>query len=61
VRPILPTVLLVCANLPAASPAAAQGASDAPAVRPVYLDDAGVIRWRDSKQEVALSFAGGGT
>ncbi|HLQ13591.1 MAG TPA: hypothetical protein VK130_10185 [Steroidobacteraceae bacterium] len=41
---------LWCRGLPAA-PGAMQ---DGPAVRAVYLDRAGVIRWRDNREEVAL-------
>jgi len=35
-------------------PAAPGATDDGPAVRAVYLDQAGVIRWRDNQEEVAL-------
>ena len=38
--------LILLALLPAALPAQAR--------RAVYLDNAGVVRWRDTRQEVAL-------
>lgn len=39
---------------PARATAAARQPDDGAAVRPAYLDSAGVVRWRDSKEEVAL-------
>jgi hypothetical protein len=30
------------------------GLSDGPAIRPIYLDKSGVVRWRDTNSEVAL-------
>ena len=37
-----------------AAPVGAHASGDGPATRAVYLDSDGVIRWRDSKQEVGL-------
>jgi len=51
-------IAVTLALAPAAAPAqrAPSGASDrpAPAARAVYLDSAGVVRWSDDRQEVAL-------
>jgi hypothetical protein len=48
------TALLAFLFLPLGSLAAAQAPNHGAAVRGVYLDSAGVIRWRDSHEEVAL-------
>ncbi|HYT83360.1 MAG TPA: hypothetical protein VEK86_07910, partial [Gemmatimonadales bacterium] len=49
---------LLAASLGVAVPAAhaqlATGAAPAPANRAVYLDNQGVVRWRDDRQEVTL-------
>ena len=37
-----------------ASARSGTGNSDGPAVRPLYLDQSGIVRWRDSNSEVAL-------
>ena len=53
-RFILAVACLLSA-LPALSPqAAARDPDSGPAVRAVFLDKQGVVRWRDSRQEVAL-------
>jgi hypothetical protein len=49
IRLLAAALLLV---LPGA--AAAQGAEGAPAVRRAYLDSEGVVRWRDTREEVVL-------
>ncbi|MDP3772947.1 MAG: hypothetical protein Q8Q85_01640, partial [Gemmatimonadales bacterium] len=51
------TVLLpawLAALVPAAHAQRAAGAAPAPASRAVYLDNEGVVRWRDDRQEVTL-------
>ena len=55
-RTLLVAVLavLIVAVGPGSSTIAAQVASPIPAARSVFLDDAGVIRWRDDRSEVAL-------
>jgi hypothetical protein len=58
-RPILLSVALaalvaLAAFLPAAQAQRAVGAAPAPANRAVYLDSAGVVRWRDDRQEITL-------
>jgi hypothetical protein len=50
-RFLMLVVWLVAALVP---PADAQSSDAGAAVRPVYLDSAGVIRWGDSKEEVRL-------
>ena len=47
-------VALIALVLVASAPVAAQRSSPPRAMRAVYVDANGVIRWRDSKQEVAL-------
>lgn len=47
-------VALIAFVLVASAPAAAQRSSPLRAMRQVYVDASGVIRWRDSKREVAL-------
>jgi hypothetical protein len=49
-RALLCLLILLSASLPAQ----AQRAAPASASRAVYLDSAGVVRWRDDRQEVAL-------
>ena len=48
------SALLAGALFPPLAQAAAAAAEDGPAVRSVFLDEAGVIRWRDNREEVAL-------
>jgi len=47
-------VALIALVLVTSAPATAQRSSLPRAMRPVYVDANGVIRWRDSKREVAL-------
>jgi hypothetical protein len=49
---LLPTVLTI--RVPAAQAQRATDTAQRPANRAVYLDSAGVVRWRDGRQEVAL-------
>ena len=47
-------VMLAAASLAAPVPARAQQSPPRRATRAVYLDDRGVVRWRDDRREVAL-------
>ena len=49
-RLVAPIALALCASVPAG----AQRSSPRRAMRSAYVDARGVIRWKDSKQEVAL-------
>jgi hypothetical protein len=50
-RQVIAAVLLLCAMQ---APVAAQAVSDGPATRAVTLDSQGVVRWRDTNEEVSL-------